>query len=556
MYQLVKQRLKQFTACTNGNVAAFFGLAAVPLLVATGGAIDYARYSEIRQQVAVALDAGVLAAAASLNEDTDVTEADIAAAKIRGLDQYNATLGNVEGIELQPPVFDQNHTEDGIEATVTGVFQNHFLMFAGVSEFDLNLSAESVYGHSTVVGSDLEVSMMLDVTGSMCNDNSGPCTDDRKISALKTAAKLLVDKVVWADQSTNTAKVALVPFSSRVRLAPDGEPNAMFTAATNLPANWSGYVRGTETVQTGTQCTLWNGYWTGSGRNRRWVETTCAQESPVYATVTTGVWEENLAEARPCVTERHYVASNGSVSYDATDDAPGAGKWMNGNDGTRRLESMDSSDTPITANGKTKPNYISPNGSGTYSSLNGNYSTGNATCSQIQNTNVLMPLSNDKIALKNRIDDLSASGFTSGALGTAWSWYAISPKWASFWGTDSAPQPYALMEELNEGGKQKLYKVAVLMTDGEYNYARGASANTSTVNPAALALCTGMKNEGVEVYTIGFETSANANSLLTSCATSEDHFYPASNAEALEEAFKDIGDRVLSVAGQEIRLAR
>src|SRR5204863_6174867 len=60
-------------------------------------------------------------------------------------------------------------------------------------------------------GSNVEISLMLDVTGSMCS----PCS---KIDAVKSAAKDLIDIVVWDDQSTYYSRVALAPFAEAVNV--------------------------------------------------------------------------------------------------------------------------------------------------------------------------------------------------------------------------------------------------------------------------------------------------------------------------------------------------
>ncbi len=70
----------------------------------------------------------------------------------------------------------------------------------------------------------------------MCNDGNGPCTSGTKISALKDAAKKLVDTVVWDDQSKYTSRIAIVPFSTRVRVGPDGGGASAMAAMTGLPA--------------------------------------------------------------------------------------------------------------------------------------------------------------------------------------------------------------------------------------------------------------------------------------------------------------------------------
>ena len=58
-------------------------------------------------------------------------------------------------------------------------------------------------------GGSIEVSLMLDITGSMAG---------QKLTALKTAAKDLVNIIVWPDQSEHTSKVALVPYSMGVNV--------------------------------------------------------------------------------------------------------------------------------------------------------------------------------------------------------------------------------------------------------------------------------------------------------------------------------------------------
>ncbi len=124
----------------------------------------------------------------------------------------------------------------------------------------------------------------------------------------------------------------------------------------------------------------------------------------------------------------------------------------------------------------------------------------------------------------------------------------ISPNWASIWGTASAPAPYADLTTLNSNGAPKLKKFAVLMTDGDYNMMYGDNASTTTTNNAALAVCTGMKNAGIIVYTVGFQLSGNTpKDMLTSCASSSDKFYDAGSEASLMAAFRDIALKISSL---------
>lgn len=158
-----------------------------------------------------------------------------------------------------------------------------------------------------------------------------------------------------------------------------------------------------------------------------------------------------------------------------------------------------------------------------------------------------MPLTSDKDALLQRIDELVGYGATSGALGTAWSWYMISPNWSSVFSGQSAPGSYA--DTVPSGSNPpKLRKIAVLMTDGVYNAHRGwMGQDKDMVSANAKSICANMKSKGVEVYTVGFDLASlsgddhsRATDVLQSCGTDLQHFYDALNAEQLKQSFRDI----------------
>jgi hypothetical protein len=179
--------------------------------------------------------------------------------------------------------------------------------------------------------------------------------------------------------------------------------------------------------------------------------------------------------------------------------------------------------------------------------------------------NSIQPLSNDKTMLKRRIDKLATGGSTAGHLGTAWAWYLLSPKWNYLFPSDNAAGPYSDLTTVGSAGAPKLRKIAVLMTDGDYNinYCKGVEAKNSDQSPdincnsengkalaQATALCTAMKNplgDGVtkiEVFTIGFQVSAASKTFLTNCATDASHFYDATSGDALKAAFRDIALKI------------
>ncbi len=144
---------------------------------------------------------------------------------------------------------------------------------------------------------------------------------------------------------------------------------------------------------------------------------------------------------------------------------------------------------------------------------------------------------------------MTASGGTAGQIGTAWAWYTLSPNWNSIWSSSSS--------HAAAYGTANLQKIAILMTDGEYNTeydangvstsdSNGGSAANGTATTQARALCTGMKAKGITVYTVGFDLGGNQTAIdtLSQCATDSSKYYNADNGEELKQAFRDIALKI------------
>ncbi len=181
---------------------------------------------------------------------------------------------------------------------------------------------------------------------------------------------------------------------------------------------------------------------------------------------------------------------------------------------------------------------------------------GNIYC---EAANDIVPLTSDKTVLNaklNKTGGMQLAGSTAGQMGAAWGWYMVAPDWGYLWpDADSAPGPYEQTD---------LKKVVVLMTDGEFNTAHcngvvsenyGVSNTSDRINcdatngdpfTQASNLCTNMKDEGIIVYTVGFEVGAGsgADTFLNACATDDDHYYLADNSTELKKAFKQIATSI------------
>ncbi|MBX3569696.1 MAG: hypothetical protein KF914_16660 [Rhizobiaceae bacterium] len=222
-----------------------------------------------------------------------------------------------------------------------------------------------------------------------------------------------------------------------------------------------------------------------------------------------------------CATERKLA--NGNPDY--SDDGPSAERW----NGSKRYQAKVNRDDRLTR----------------YDGI------------RFCPTAKLVPLTADKDRLLASIAGYTADGVTAGAVGIQWTYYMLSGKWRdaiSDAGQGAGPA---------DSNTKKVSKVAILMTDGQFNTAyagikRGtvvrvgdAAARKSRGN--AESLCDNMKGDGIEVYTIGFDLNNasmsaterdQAKAVLKDCASSDNskvkHYFEASTGEELDAAFKEI----------------
>lgn len=161
----------------------------------------------------------------------------------------------------------------------------------------------------------------------------------------------------------------------------------------------------------------------------------------------------------------------------------------------------------------------------------------------------VQPLTTNAKRLKREIGKFSAEGYTAGHLGIAWSYYVLSDKWKRLWPRKSRPAAYG----------DKVQKIALLMTDGEFNtfyrgvkdHHQGGQAKRS--NAEALALCADMKRDrsgkpGIIVYAVAFDAPKAAKDTLRKCASPDGggitHYFEASNEAELRAAFRSIATNI------------
>ncbi len=467
--------LKAFSGDEKGSIAIVFAMMTFIIMTLVGGAIDFGRAVTTREQLQSAVDASVLAAARVWQ-----TENSLAMAEAKAVVSFNAIKPH--GIESSMTSFAPDTARNAIVMEAQANVPAPFLSLAIEGGFTINARAEALLAVGGNSETNLEISMMLDVTGSMSGS---------KIADLKLAAKDLIDIVVWNDQSEYTSKVAIVPFA-----------NAVHLGSTSLVNSVRGNLKSTYCTSESSPCTA-----VGSG-NTRW-----AWGAPAtwFRFTNTSNNNETWRASSYCVTER-----TGNDRY--TDNAPD------------------------TAARKVGPLYASSS------------SNEASRCTLINTSdyevNAVLPLTSDKTELKQRIDKLKLSGATAGQLGTAWAWYMLSPKWAYLWPAASRPVAY---------NTENTQKIAILMTDGEYNSAHcngvlskdsannatriNCNASNGVSNTQAQQMCAAMKNNtGITVYTVGFAlgNSQTVINTLRNCASDTSKFYEAEDGDQLRQAFRDI----------------
>ena len=192
----VVSRMRAFVRARNGNVAMIYALSLIPIIAATGSAIDLSRGMVVKSRLGEALDAAALAVGSSLG----LTPAQMTtkAQQFMNANYPSNELGVLSNLTV---------TSSGQIVTVsaTAKVQTAFMGLFGINYLTVSQTAEV-----TRDSKGLEVALVLDNTGSM--SSSG------KLTALKSASTTLID-TVWAGQTTPTfAKGSVVPFSFTVRV--------------------------------------------------------------------------------------------------------------------------------------------------------------------------------------------------------------------------------------------------------------------------------------------------------------------------------------------------
>ena len=433
----IRNFINEFIQDTKGAFGILTALLFILIMLCAGVALDFTRIAHTKSRIAGAVDAALLVTGNNLGRGiTDISVLE---------DEFNAFLstnlmtssGNVLPHEVKE--FHANPDTGEVRALVGSKLNATLMRMAGHEIFDVNVEAGAIFEKKEV-----EIAMMLDVTGSMKQGG--------KIKDLRSAAKDAIN-ILLPDANTKGTRIGLVPYS------------------------WS--------VNAGKYAKL----------------VTKGNQNQTVASLNSGFSNGNSnVNTNRCVTERGGHEAATDTFYK---DAP-----------------LGSDVRAIQYN----------------------------LCPKLE----IRPLTSSKNKLLNDVGKLPAQGYTAGHLGIAWSYYMLSDKWQKLWPSSSDPAPYS----------NKVSKVAILMTDGEFNTfyhgtqgnAFGPHANKS--NQLARDLCDDMKavkngNPGIIIYSIAFQAPVSAQKTLKACANTDtdsvQYYYQADDGAELKQAFRSIATSIQSL---------
>jgi Flp pilus assembly protein TadG len=272
--------LIRFRKDERGVFLVFFALIAVVLIAASGAVVDFTRVQQARTRAQIALDAAALALQAKISTKTATQLKDDAQAL---LTERIADSSVTAVVESATP-----DTAAG-KLTISGyiVVPTYFVQLVGVKNVRSNMLSEV-----TRSSSDLEVSLSIDITGSMatvtCSWWDWGCTPSDKIGDLIKASNTLIDLLVQppASQTPTYSKMAIVPWSSSV----------------NLGTTYAASVRGTPTAGVSISNLTW---YDGTSKNISSINqndpgritvnnvTNLQNDDWVYISNVSGMWQIN-----------------------------------------------------------------------------------------------------------------------------------------------------------------------------------------------------------------------------------------------------------------------
>lgn len=560
----------------SGGFMSFMAFAMMPLLGAIGASVDLARMYMIKARLSQAVDAAALAGGRAMfnaTRDTDVRMF------------FSANFPNgLLGATPSAPTIAVNAAQTQITVSADATLPMSFFQLFGYAS-----TTVSATGTATRDASGLEIALVLDVTGSMAQNNN--------IRRLRDAASDLVRILYGTRDQIPDLYLGIVPYVATVNIGPS---RANWTdAVSTYSAPVAQLTRSNHTVRVTTVAP--HGFSSGdiidiagasqseyNGRHYIMITSpveftyrisrTLAPASPASGTITAtrqATWPagtpwKGCVEARP-------------EPYETTDaDAPPGVRrfrqffWQS----TANMQFVaNNGDVMADANGRPI------GGDNNWPTVNQVPDNVNARGPNLACGNEVLPLQNRRDDALNYISGLRTwpRGGTHGNVGLAWGWRMLSPNYRGLWGggtPSDRPRDYGVANH---------DKILVFMTDGQNDYAdltvwpesptatvglpgcaglspchmeadtdytaygrlTGARLGTANRNQAILemnrrtaTLCSQIRARGVTIYTIVLEVNDPATQRVYSDCAGPGRYFVAPSGNQLRAIFQQIAVQI------------
>jgi len=209
MFRSIIARTYDFARQNSGSVTIMTTIMLPTLLLLAGGATDISRAHAVKAQAQRTLDAAVLSMARSGMDDDEI--------RVRGPEMFAGWLQTRDmGDLLVNSEFTANSTgaargaPDTVMARASLSSPTYFLNLFGRDTLEIDINSSSLKPNAL----PYEISLVLDVSGSMTSDLNGRPRIDR----LKEATISLLDLVEEQSLSATPPTISVVPYSKSINL--------------------------------------------------------------------------------------------------------------------------------------------------------------------------------------------------------------------------------------------------------------------------------------------------------------------------------------------------
>jgi len=232
---------KRFLADRSGNISTIFFMIMLPLVLFVGVMTDFGRAYIARQQISTAIDASALVGGRTFDATGDLNASTQAAQAY-----FVQVLPKTVSAQLTSVKAD---SKGNVSMSASTNVPTLFLAAAGIGNLNVKTQVTSLAVDTPA--KDLEVALVMDVTGSMA--------DNKKLDNAKLAAQALVNTLLPASGvGSRSVRISIVPFSEAVNAG------SYAPAATGVAATQNSNYACTQSTTTcnfkSATCTNWEGY--------------------------------------------------------------------------------------------------------------------------------------------------------------------------------------------------------------------------------------------------------------------------------------------------------